>query len=239
MCKFFEDFNFFWGKIKLFENFSFARYADGEVMLMEGKCVDKNTQAFLVDNWFSDNKLSKLGIDLHNSLFLNDNDFYYAISSKTDNIMDYNFLSNRIINKKNITFANLWINANYEKTFENIKNINRDVVLICNENCNVKNMPFNVIDFLPFPNNCVNFWESQHSLYFKTEIINLSTKYYDTLFIVCCGPASAVIINNMFISNKNNTYVDFGSALDFLIHGKITRPYMVKNSTYSFEISQF
>lgn len=239
MYKFFEDFNVFWDKIKSFENFSFVRYADGEVMLMEGRSVDKNTQAFMVDNWYSENKLTKLGIDLYESLSTEDDKFYYAISSKTDNLRDYEFLSNRINNKKNITFANLWINANYEKTFENIKNISRDVVLVCNENCKPEKMPFSVIHFLPFPNDCVNFWESENSLKFKEEIVDLSSKHFDKFFIVCCGPASAVIIKNMFLNNKNNTYVDFGSALDFFIHGKITRPYMIKNSPYSLEISNF
>lgn len=236
--KYIEDFNSFWEKIGNRTNFSFVRYADGEVMLMNNSPIEKNTQAYQNDKWFSDGGQTKLGDDLNECIELNDPNFYFAISSKTDNIRDYNFLHNKIQNKSNITFANLWINANYKETISRIKNINRDVVLICNENCDLKNIPFNVSEFIPFPNDCVNYWEEQRDAFLE-KIRNVSLKYNDTLFIVCCGPTSAVIVKNMFVNNRNNTYVDFGSALDTFIHNKITRPYMNEGSHYHNHISQF
>ena len=39
--KYTEDFNFFWEKINNGSNFSFVRYADGEIMLMNGSPVEK------------------------------------------------------------------------------------------------------------------------------------------------------------------------------------------------------
>ncbi len=239
MYKFYSDFNFFWDKIQSYSNFSFARYADGEVMLIKGLPINKNTQAYTVDNWYSDNVNSRIGNELLDSLYIVDESFYFAISSKTDNIDDYNFLFSKIENKKNLTFANLWINANYDKTIEKIKSLNREVVLICNYRCDIKNMPFNVIDFIPFPDDCVNYWENKESDSFKELIVKKSIQYKDKIFIICCGPASAIIVSKMFIKNKNNTYIDFGSSLDFFIHGKITRPYMDKNSMYSNHVSFF
>ena len=43
----------------------------------------------------------------------------------------------------------------------------------------------------------------------------------------------------MFTNNSNNTYIDFGSALDVFIHNKITRPYMYEGSQYNNHISKF
>jgi hypothetical protein len=70
-------------------------------------------------------------------------------------------------------------------------------------------------------------------------IKEVSSKYSNTLFIVCCGPLSAVLIKLMFENNENNTYIDFGSSMDEFIHGKKTRPYMFENTQYSKMISSF
>lgn len=236
--KYTEDFYSFWDKIDNQINFSFVRYADGEIMLMSGLPIEKNTQAYQNDRWSSNGGQTNLGNDLIECIQIEEPNFYFAISSKTDNVNDYNFLYNRIQNKSNVTFANLWINANYKETISKVKNIKRDVVLICNENCDLKNIPFKVAEFIPFPNDCVNFWETERERFLE-KIRDLSIKYNNTLFIVCCGPTSAVIIKNMFTHNKNNTYVDFGSALDIFIHNKITRPYMNEISQYHNHISKF
>lgn len=236
--KYFDDFNFFWDKINNNENFTFSRFADGEVLLMEGKNVPKNTQAFMMDKWMSDGGFKKISYDLLESLSYSDENYYYAISSNTDSNYDFNFLYNKIQNKKNITFANLWINANYEKNLNHIKNLKRDVILICNESGISKVFPFTCIEIIPFPNDCVSFWEGG-----KTDFIDklkdISLKYNNTLFIVCCGPASACINHLLHLTNKNNTYVDFGSSLDTFIHSKITRDYMNNDSEYSSMISYF
>jgi hypothetical protein len=236
--KYFDDFDKFWELINSNINFSFVRYADGEIMLINGTPVGTNTQAFEKDKWYSNGGVSKLGSDLDKCLSLDYSNFYFAISSVTDNISDYLFLINKIKNKDNVTFANLWINANYNKTISNIKNLKRDVVLICNEACKLENIPFEVVDFLPFPNDCVNFWEN-NSDDFTNKLVNLSNKHNNTLFIVCCGPTSAVLIQKMFTTNQNNTYIDFGSSLDIFIHNKETRPYMDSKSVYNKMISKF
>lgn len=235
--KYFADFDFFWNKIENYENFSFVRYADGEVMLIKGIPVGTGTQAYEIDKWSSSNN-TLAGSDLLEGLKIYDDNYYFAISSKSDNIFDYEFLYKNIDNKNNLTFANLWINANYIKTLENIKKLKRDVVLICNEKCNLDKIPFNVKEFVPFYDDCINFWETNKNDYLE-KIKSISSKYNNTLFIVCSGPLSAVLINAMFTNNKNNTYIDFGSSLDTFIHNKLTRPYMDNNSPYNWHISKF
>ena len=235
--KYETDFDFFWKKINNGDNFSFVRYADGEVMLIKGIPVGTGTQAYQIDKWSSSNN-TLAGSDLLEGLKIYDDNYYFAISSKSDNISDYEFLVNNINNTNNLTIANLWINANYSKNLEKIKSLEREVVLICNEKCHLDKIPFKVKEFLPFYDDCVNFWETNKSDY-SEKLKNISSKYKNTLFVVCCGPLSAVIINIMFNTNYNNTYIDFGSSLDIFIHNKTTRPYMDEDSQYHNHISKF
>jgi hypothetical protein len=237
--KFFEDFEYFWNLIENGNNFTFTRYADGEVMLMEGRQVSEFTQAYSVDKWKSPATLTKVGKELLESLNHTEENYYYAISGINDNINDYTFLRENIKhNDSNITFVNLWINANYQKTKNKMKSLKRDVILICNENAKIENFPFKVKELIPFPNNCISFWEENSSLYMDT----LLKKFKDIkneLFFISCGPVSEIIINKLYTNNPYNSYVDVGSSIDEYVHSKITRPYMLPTSIYSKSISNF
>jgi hypothetical protein len=237
--KFFEDFEYFWNLIENGNNFTFTRYADGEVMLMEGRQVSEFTQAYSVDKWKSPATLTKVGKELLESLNHTEENYYYAISGINDNINDYTFLRENIKhNDSNITFVNLWINANYQKTKNKMKSLKRDVILICNENAKIENFPFKVKELIPFPNNCISFWEENSSVYIDT----LLKKFKDIkneLFFISCGPVSEIIINKLYTNNPYNSYVDVGSSIDEYVHSKITRPYMLPTSIYSKSISNF
>ena len=94
-----DNFFYFWNKIENNENFAFSRYADGEVLLMKGSSVGYNTQAFGTDKWYSLDGLTKAGEELFQTLNHNEDNYYYAISSKSDNIDDYNYLINILTNE--------------------------------------------------------------------------------------------------------------------------------------------
>ncbi len=239
MDKFKSDFIKFWDLIDKKENFAFVRYGDGELMLMNGNAVGTNTQAYQVDKWASPNHLTKLGIDLAVTLEHYESNYYYGIPAPTDNVEIYNNFKNVIkCNEENLTFANLLINANYVDMKERLYQIKREVILICNEHAKIENFPFNVIEFTPFPNDCVNFWESNGEV-FKNNILEKYGNYNDKLFIISCGPASEIIIDMLYKNNPNNTYVDVGSAIDEFVHGYQTRPYMKPQTQYANMVSKF
>ena len=239
MIKFKEDFNYFWDKIEKGENFTFSRYADGEVMLMNGKLVDESTQAFRIDKWKSPEKITKVSINLIETLNHTEENYYYAISSKSDNLNDYDFLKKNIKqNNEKITFVNLWINANYNDMKLKLQTLKRDVILICNHKAKKQNFPFNVKDLTPFPDDCINFWENNGDNYINF----LTEKYKDfknELFFISCGPISEIIIHQLYLTNPNNTYIDVGSSIDEFVHGFNTRPYMDERSIYNKMISNF
>lgn len=239
MEKFSADFEYFWSLIESGENFTFARYADGEVMLMKGLPVTQGTQAFNIDKWSSPSNMTEVGKQLLDTLNHTENNYYYAISAKNDNINDWGFLDTNIKqNKDKITFVNLWINANYKKSLEKYKSLKREVNLICNSNARSQNFPFKVKSITPFPDDCINFWEENHKDFIEeltSKIININNE----LFFISCGPVSEILIHNLYKTNPNNAYVDVGSSIDEFVHGYKTRPYMDNNTNYSKMISNF
>ena len=239
MEKFNTDFNYFWDLIEKNKNFAFARYGDGEVMLMKGISISELTQAFQIDRWQAPNKLTKMGKELLETLNHIEDDYFYAIPSKTDNIEASSYLKNNIAQKENnLTLANLWVNANYHNMKQKLNNLKRDVILVCNHRANKENFPFKVTDITPFPDDCVNFWESNGNIFIK-ELINRYKDFNDKLFLISCGPVSEIIIHNLYLANRNNTYIDVGSSIDEFVHQKITRPYMDPRSAYHNMISSF
>lgn len=239
MSKFNNDFVYFWDLINSGVNFAFARYADGEVMLMKGQEVGAWTQASSVDNWQAPNKLTKVGKELIQTLDHTEDNYYYAISSTSDNINDYLFLKSNIKQNNNeLTFVNLWINGNYKKMIQNLISNKREVVLICNEKAKKENFPFNVVSIKKFPNDCINFWENNSEEYI-TELLNDYKDYSNMLFYVSCGPVSEIIIDRLYKNNPNNTYIDVGSSIDEFVHNETTRPYMIDGTIYSTMISNF
>lgn len=234
---FFGDFDFFTNKILNEEPFAFSRYADGEVRLMKGKKVKEGTQAFNVDNWYSDEGLTRLGEDLLGTTSHTEDNYFYAISGLTDSKDDYQYL-NEVIKSSNKTFVNLWINANYQRTMQFYNKLNRDVVVMANHNAVRGAFPFSVKDLYTYPNNCVQYWEEN-----RDDVINgvenVAKLYDGMLFFVSVGPLTEVLIHYMYFANPNNTYVDVGSSIDEFVHGRKTRPYMNSSSPYSKLVSVF
>lgn len=239
MEKFITDFDKFWSMIENGENFAFARYADGEVMLMNGNAVNHLTQAAIVDKWSAPLGMTKVGLDLLETVNHTEPNYYYAISAPTDNLGDYNYLKNTIkASENNLTFVNLWINNNYQRSLEKYRALTRPVNLICNYRAKKENFPFKIQDFVQFPDNCVAFWGISGDSFIEgmREIFNGRE---NELFFISCGPVSEIIIHKLYEFNPNNTYIDVGSSIDEFIHGKKTRPYMEPTSQYSQMVSKF
>ncbi len=237
ITKFESDFEYYSNLIKSDANFAYARYADGEVALMRGHSIGANSQAYQVDRWNSPNELTKVGRELLETLNHTEDNYHYAISSNSDSLSDYTFLSEKIKNK-NITFVNLWINANYPKMYNFYHSLNKSVYLICNHRAKKENFPFSVNEIFPFPDDCVSYW-NQYGEEYIAELVEYTSQLQNQTFFVSAGPVSEILIHSMYSANPNNQYIDVGSSIDEFTHGRKTRPYMDPNSNYSKEISYF
>jgi hypothetical protein len=237
MSKYFSDFEFFTNKIKSSEPFAYARYADGEVALMQGRSVGVHSQAHTVDRWTAPDQLTVVGVELLNSLTHEEDNYYYAISGVNDSLSDYEFLTSKL-KTKNLTFANLWINANYQRMKMFFSSLENPVYVICNQTAKPENFPFKVVDIFPFPDDCVAYWIQFGEHYIRQLTEYISQIQYQTVF-VSAGPISEILIHRMYLANPNNQYVDVGSSIDEFVHGRQTRPYMNPHSVYAQHISHF
>ncbi len=241
MKSFTQDFQRFKDKILSGENFAYARYADGEVRMMRGLAVPHDTQAFAMDGWSCEGRLYRLGQVLLESIAHTEPDYFYAITSPNQNYDEYRFLRDRIrVPEDNITFADLWINGNYERfrafLFEEIR---EPVVLIASEDGAKRDLhPLRFTDYLTIPPRCPDFYE-EHADEIVETLRGLAHDYRDTLFLISAGPMSEAIIHHLYGMNPRNRYIDVGSAIDELVHGKKTRPYMLPGSPYHGQIVEW
>lgn len=232
MNKFVDDFNLIWRKIDAGNPIAFARYADGECALMQGRAIGSGTQATDIDRWSSPNYITELGIDLKESLIHTETNYYYAISCDCCDPNGKKYLLNFIKQKKEfITFSNLWINSNYIKFIDKISQLKKEVIILANFEGKNNNFPFPVKSYVPFENNCVEQWKLNKEK-IKEKLKEISQNQ-NTLFFISVGPMSEVIIDYLWKCNPNNQYIDVGSSIDEFVHGKKTRPYMFIESQYA------
>lgn len=220
------------------DSFVFSRYGDGEVMLINGEDVSTNTQAYSIDKWSSKGK-TKLGTKLDDSLYHTEDNWIYGIPCQCCNDRCKHVLLSKLkTDIKNITYANLWVNSNYELFKYWVSKLIDEVVVIGNYKGVNNKYPFNVKQYIPIPDDCVNYYE-QNDKEFESKLIKDVEGVEKTLFLISAGPLTEVIIEILWKNNKNNKYIDVGSSLDEFIHSKVTRPYMVKGNQYSIKKCKF
>ncbi len=221
-----SEFDRIWKKIEKGENITFLRYADGERAVMTGQVIDG------VDGWVSPSDVSKLGKDLLTSLEINDARVYYAVSCPCCDHPAYYWYSTRITNP-NITFANLWVNANYPKFIKSFEKLNRDAVVIANFRAAGKQIGnLKILKHYSIGDDCFDFWENHGN----ELLANIKKDFGDRnnlLFVVSAGPMSEVIIAELYKNNPDNCYIDFGSSIDRYYKGKQTRLYEDRKSVYA------
>jgi hypothetical protein len=235
--RFISDFEKFTDKIKSSDSFAYARYADGEVALMQGRGVGASSQAYAVDKWSAPNQLTLVGKELMESLAHEEDNYYYAISTPGDSVADYNFLRSNI-RTNNITYANLWINANYQRMKSFYQSLEKPVYVICNQAAKPENFPFKVVELFPFPDDCIWYWTNFGEEYSK-QLLDYTSQLHNQTIFVSAGPVSEILIHRMYVANPNNQYIDVGSSIDEFVHGRQTRPYMNPSSVYSQQVSYF
>lgn len=185
------------------KKFSFSKYADGEWSIMKGKRL--NNKEFSYNFW--DRFYRKKLIE---SFKFKDDGYYVGISCyccQGDSYYKMKELSGQ--DEEHLTFANIFVNSNYEFYKENfIKEYKKaDIILIANKNSKIENLPFKLFSFYP-----VGFsaWKKNYELIEKIKKEN----YSDKLFLFACGPFGNLLAHQLWAHNKENVYLDIGSTLN-------------------------
>lgn len=221
-----KEFDKFIQKIKKGENFTLLRNGDGERAIMQGKSLVAQ------EGWKAPNELSKLGLDLLSSLNIINDNFYYAISCPCCDKAAFFWYKTRI-KSQNITFANIWVNANFKRFKKVFPTIKRDAILIANYRAKGHKIGnLNILKHYEIDDDCFSFWETKASSMIEQIKKDFGDRN-DLLYVVSAGPMSTPIMVELYKNNPNNCYVDFGSAIDIYYKENISRAYMDSKSSYS------
>jgi hypothetical protein len=190
-------------RLKSKTKFSFSKYADGEWLMMRGVPVNNNEFNYTKDDEFYKEKLIQ-------SFKYKDDGYYVGVSCPCCTGGEhYNMIEFSNQNDEHLTFANIFVNANYEfykqnfiEEFDNWK-----VHLVANKNSKIENLPFRIEKFYPVENTA---WKHNYDL---IEDIK-KDKLNDKLFLFACGPFGNMLAHQLWEDNKHNTYLDIGSTLN-------------------------
>jgi len=219
---FIEDVKILLNALKKREKFAFSKYADGEYAILIDRKITN------CDNWTYDPESHQLYRDeWMYSYQYNEDGYYVGISCPCCvGNEDTKWMRDNVrVKDSNLTWANLFVNGNYNFFKDNFipEFKNHDVILIANENANVSNLPFKIEEHIKVTETA---WKDNFDL-----VLSLPEKEYNNkLFLFCAGPLGNMLAYNMWKKNKNNTYMDIGSTLNPWLVGN-NRGYLMGRPT--------
>jgi hypothetical protein len=216
--------------------FALVRYGDGERMLARGEAIPTSSQAFSVDKFWFEGGESELGKDLLMSLKGQyDQPYFYAFVTPVRTFELEWFLNNTEQHCAYITYANIFVNSNYPKTKQFLSSLISTqlhrIVLVANFRSVDRFLEMgNRVPFLKLLDDVPHTYKGQNRLNVIQNATDLAKAHNGKLFLVSGGPLAKVLVSIMWGANPQNQYVDFGSSMDEIFKGSISRPYMTGSS---------
>lgn len=129
---------------------------------------------------------------------------------------------NYYVADKNPISACLFVNEHYKEFLKGVGVFNLfPVVLIGNEKCMLRKVPFDIDLFFPVSNNAWKHYPDLH----KEILREIKGFEIPVLILFACGPYSNVLIHRIWQKNKKNILWNVGSVFDPMLLGRITRDY--------------
>ena len=207
---------------------SLIRFGDGENLIMKG-----NHLKVVLDkwHWHSKNKNFQKSLIESSSICVNNNNFIGIPCKNWFKISESILSFSNCTNSKYMTYATVFINKNYIffkdwiLRFINSPN-RRKIILVANSFIN-KSISW-AEKYFPVPDHLVENWDTDgESLLSK---LSEQAKINNQIFFISAGPAANIIVSKLSKINKNNSYIDFGSSIEFITKGYSTRPYSWDNN---------
>lgn len=216
-----------------------VRYADGEETLMCGGGISKDATVFVEDQWWAPGGMTQLGRDLLATLHHDEPNYLYGIPGVNDFAPISFFEQHLSVSPAQLTFATLFCNLNYRYFRERLAAWSEPLVVVASKHGAGRALgSLRVLEYVPMEHDCVHHWE-----HFRDDEVmraaDVAQRFDRTLFLVSAGPMANVLIDAMFRANPTNRYLDVGSSLDELVHGRKTRPYMYPGDPFSLHVSHF
>lgn len=209
-----QDIITFKNKIEAKENFSFSKYADGEWAVIQNHQI--NNKEFWFDPSNDSDQFKRKA--LIESFQYKNPRYYVGISCPCCQGQEafQSMKSFSLQDEGQLTWANLWVNGNYKYYVQNIIPLfkQRPIVLFCNENGKIENLPFKPYVIFPLKNNA---WEYNWDAIEKSKQIISKLSYSNiknVLVLFCCGPFGNILCHQLTEHEPDNTYLDIGSTLN-------------------------
>ena len=217
---FVEEFDKFLNKVKSRTNFALVRFGDGEMRAMGGECfVSGNGE------WQTQPIITNTVINLLRQSFTYKDDEYYVgiVCPCCQGKENFNKMIKESKQKdENLTFANVFVNSNWKHFRDRFLPLLKDrkIFLVTHNNSvpNITNLPFNGIYLQTEDNTWVKNFP-----FLLNELLE-HAKDNGQIFLISAGPYANIIVNQLWQFNKNNTYIDVGSALSFWLKSDFHNP---------------
>jgi hypothetical protein len=220
-----SDCEFVFNKLKSKKSFSFSKFADGEFLILVNQGLTN------IDGWTFNPAIDQKSRELLFESFQYDHpDYIVGISCPCCQPYSHVKWMRDTVRSKNLTWANLFVNANHQFFVENYipEFSNWSVNLIASEKSNLNRLPFEINTFSPIGSQA---WKEQLNLIPIIE--DLAKSVSGELFLFCAGPFGNMLAHRLHQANPNNTYMDIGSTLNGYLLENPNRDYLT-NETGSY-----
>ena len=203
-----EEIKKLFNRLQSNQPFAFSKYADGEWMAMKGHHGSSGNGEWVINN--GNNEYENSRQKLIESFQYKDPSYYVGISCpccQGQHHYDMKTFSGQ--DDEHLTFANIFVNSNYNFYTENFIPYfqTKDIYLIANKVTDVTKLPFKVEKFFPID---YNAWLLNLDLIDTLKQENVK----DKLFLFSAGPFGNILSAELWKENQSNTYLDVGSTLD-------------------------
>jgi hypothetical protein len=221
-----EDIKCFERKLDKKEPFTFSKFADGEWAVMQNKVLNNNefqyvnsqehvrARELLIDSFKYQHPNYHVGISCHCCQGTAFEDMQKFCEQP----------------KERLTWANLWVNSNYDYYLRDIVPhfLQYNVVLVANENSTLDQLPFKPKFFCPIS---ADAWVRNQDKIEDLKALIDGEKMEGWLFLFCCGPFGNILAHQLTEHSSKNTYLDVGSTLNpFLETEGFRRSYFAKHT---------
>lgn len=205
--------------------FAIIRPSGGEYHILQNKTITN------CDNWTFESG-GKLYNDLKGAIELAvKTSCYIGIPSESDNksVAEWYYKTFNL-HPYYTTFANIFVNANWNNFIEFLNNQKIVFTYIGPSN---NPSSFFIENFIQIPEFLVNDWDTKCNEYMD-KIQSIIVKSVNKIFLFACGPLSKIFIAQAWAKHPYNIYLDIGSSLDLFLKGSTNRYYTTGDQTYSY-----
>ena len=204
------------GALKKKQHFAFSKYADGELHILANKPVNNG------EFWFVPSEHSFNREKMIESFRFNHENYLVGVSCPCciGGPPVHNWMKTQTgREEKYITWANLFVNGNYNHYLETVVPLysNFEVILVSNSDSNLEHLPFEVKKHFMIGKNA---WVENYKVTEEIKEYITTGDLKDHLFLFCAGPFGNILTHQLFEHNQNNTYIDIGSTLNPFLLGE-------------------